>query len=754
MLYFDSSFMNLTVLFDFSLGSVLKGFKGCLRRPVLMNQGLPWTGNGQLIQTAQSFSVKAKCKDSGMCANNPCPYFSICKNKLSSYRCQCLRGHVGHSCSAQLTCVDRPCRNGGTCTYLQISGKIEYRCSCPSGYSGAQCQNRVGPCGSSPCKNNGNCVNTGNSYECQCSHRYQGRHCEIDTQPCLSSPCYHGAQCIELYNDFRCDCPAGKLGKRCGYGEYCFQHDCANGGACQETFDGPVCKCKDGYMGQNCRSDVNECLKAKDPCQGQGSCINTIGSYFCNCTDGKNGKSCRTLAAAKGNKDGLGMTTIILIAAPIALVIFIVLIVCYVKRRKTSRHEPTQQNPDVKYPCDYYELDSYPPHPPPRHDCPPNYYEDQFEESDYTMGEAAMYDPSAIALSGGSTLSSHRADSPYKPVLQTVDMDNDSISKEKMRVKLRTFGDDSRTSSPSPRHSGAEYESIGSGSDGEHEHDKLNGPYHWDYADVPEDVMRRSKANRQESREGSCMGLQLTDQYEETPQLPERPRSRRSSLRDFDDGSAPAVPQLPKYIRLSKQSLPKEGCSPGTIRAMDNQDGMAVKPDKSPSFHRTDRSPHVQRTERSPHVQRSHPGSDLSLSEPYPLINTRLTRSDFNNRYSLTLDDDDPRQTMYLQDVIGEYAAPPSETCPSDIESCTRPSLSEYHSEVDGGSLGKIPRRILPSEISMLDDSQLDGFTETSYNSDEEDYCENDPLDPDDTRRLERDIKLLIKDIQSKTADV
>ena len=56
---------------------------------------------------------------------------------------------------------------------------------------------------------------------------------------------------------------------------------------------------------------------------------------------------------------------------------------------------------------------------------------------------------------------------------------------------------------------------------------------------------------------------------------------------------------------------------------------------------------------------------------------------------------------------------------------------------------------------SVLSDSSetLDGLTETSLNSDEDDLTEKDPLDPDDTRKLERDIKRLFKDLQKKTEE-
>ena len=49
--------------------------------------------------------------------------------------------------------------------------------------------------------------------------------------------------------------------------------------------------------------------------------------------------------------------------------------------------------------------------------------------------------------------------------------------------------------------------------------DHLHGPYHWDYSEVPEDVVNRPKPNRTGSKEGSRMGLSYNYGYEETPRL-------------------------------------------------------------------------------------------------------------------------------------------------------------------------------------------------------------------------------------------
>lgn len=76
--------------------------------------------------------------------------------------------------------------------------------------------------------------------------------------------------------------------------------------------------------------------------------------------------------------------------------------------------------------------------------------------------------------------------------------------------------------------------------------------------------------------------------------------------------------------------------------------------------------------------------------------------------------------------------------------------MSVAFSDIDDAPYAR-QRRMLPSEISCLDDN----LTETSYNSDDDyendDYNEKDPLDPNETRKLEREIKILFKDIKNKT---
>ncbi|ESO99947.1 hypothetical protein LOTGIDRAFT_158109 [Lottia gigantea] len=71
-------------------------------------------------------------------------------------------------------------------------------------------------CSSSPCLNEGWCVETALSYKCHCSDtRYTGQHCETDTvNDCDPNPCIFGI-CNDLSGFYTCSCHIGYIGYNC-----------------------------------------------------------------------------------------------------------------------------------------------------------------------------------------------------------------------------------------------------------------------------------------------------------------------------------------------------------------------------------------------------------------------------------------------------------------------------------------------------------------------------------------------------------
>ena len=89
-------------------------------------------------------------------------------------------------------CRSSPCKNHGTCK-KETNG---YSCSCLQGYSGEICQgyqfrceilclklqslleDKLGACGSNPCKNSGSCRDANSGYTCSCRDGYSGQNCQ------------------------------------------------------------------------------------------------------------------------------------------------------------------------------------------------------------------------------------------------------------------------------------------------------------------------------------------------------------------------------------------------------------------------------------------------------------------------------------------------------------------------------------------------------------------------------------------------
>ena len=91
-------------------------------------------------------------------------------------------------------CSSYPCQNGGTCT----DGIDGYECNCVPGHTGVFCQTGppflcfnmlstqigincsldIGECTSTPCQNNGTCVDEINQFTCICADGFSGNVCE------------------------------------------------------------------------------------------------------------------------------------------------------------------------------------------------------------------------------------------------------------------------------------------------------------------------------------------------------------------------------------------------------------------------------------------------------------------------------------------------------------------------------------------------------------------------------------------------
>jgi hypothetical protein len=218
------------------------------------------------------------------------------------------------------------------------------------------------------------------------------------------------------------------------------------------------------------------------------------------------------------------------------------------------------------------------------------------------------------------------------------------------------------------------------------------------------------------------------------PQLPERPMadSLRPTIKENPGESVgtPDLPELPQHMKLSRQSI---------------QDSVMLS------------------------QQSDSPDITDNLHE--------LTEQDFTTRYSLMSDETEcDQESHYLQDMNGRM-----DNTPSDLRHSRMDNTSDLrHSEDGSETLEEEAKTLSDGDTETFEEFDLeyhkrllargsdsagygthaksvisdDTFTETSMNSDEEEEVhETDPLDPENTRKLERDIKKLMKDLQKRADD-
>ena len=191
-------------------------------------------------------------------------------------------------------------------------GTIVQECSCAGGYTGSSCETAPSDggdqddCAPSPCKNGGNCTDTGFTYHCHCTSTFQGMACAdpVDSStaaPCASNPCQNGATCAHTRDyasnvyTFACTCPAGFTGAACDTSMQCSTNgtsSCQNNGTCLQYLGVVVCSCVTGWGGDVC--DVKQSGCDSSPCQNGGQCAVASGAdHTCTCTPNYGGVDCQ-----------------------------------------------------------------------------------------------------------------------------------------------------------------------------------------------------------------------------------------------------------------------------------------------------------------------------------------------------------------------------------------------------------------------------------------------------------------------------
>lgn len=131
------------------------------------------------------------------CVVNPCEQGGTCFTQIEGHACQCIDQVFGHNCQ-----YDCPCEQRAEClsinnTHINSSGNVyvngvfindqymtldqntKIACKCPPHYYGDKCQNTTLQCASSPCLNQGVCVEGISYFTCECTGDYEGKRCEV-----------------------------------------------------------------------------------------------------------------------------------------------------------------------------------------------------------------------------------------------------------------------------------------------------------------------------------------------------------------------------------------------------------------------------------------------------------------------------------------------------------------------------------------------------------------------------------------------
>uniref|UniRef100_A0A8B9LQX0 Slit homolog 1 protein n=1 Tax=Astyanax mexicanus TaxID=7994 RepID=A0A8B9LQX0_ASTMX len=246
-------------------------------------------------------SIQAKCDP---CLSNPCKNNGTCSNHpIDFYRCTCPYGYKGQDCEEPIhACISNPCQNGGTC-HLKDGCVCVFRCVCPEGFEGEECEINIDDCEDNDCENNSTCVDGINNYTCLCSPEYTGELCEDKLDFCASelNQCQHDSKCILTARGYKCECTPGYTGEHCELDfDDCLDNKCKNGAQCIDAVNGYTCVCPQGYSGLFCEFSPPMVLPRTSPCDNfdcanEAECVVKDTDPVCQCLHGYAGVKCERL---------------------------------------------------------------------------------------------------------------------------------------------------------------------------------------------------------------------------------------------------------------------------------------------------------------------------------------------------------------------------------------------------------------------------------------------------------------------------
>uniref|UniRef100_A0A6I8QKJ8 Slit guidance ligand 1 n=1 Tax=Xenopus tropicalis TaxID=8364 RepID=A0A6I8QKJ8_XENTR len=187
-------------------------------------------------------------------------------------------------------CLSDPCKNQGTC---QDDAVQYYKCVCPAGFKGKNCEISLNACSSNPCENQGLCLSKeeGSGFMCTCADGFEGPTCAVNKDDCKYSDCENGGTCLDGINNYTCLCPSQYTGEYCEHlVDICSTdlNPCHSDSKCTVTPEGP--------NGQLCEMPSQAPSPCKlTPCQNGANCIEVGNSAVCQCLPGFGGSKCEKL---------------------------------------------------------------------------------------------------------------------------------------------------------------------------------------------------------------------------------------------------------------------------------------------------------------------------------------------------------------------------------------------------------------------------------------------------------------------------
>ncbi|XP_028404212.1 fibropellin-1-like [Dendronephthya gigantea] len=263
----------------------------------------PCLNDGECINEDGKPACKCKGSFSGQfCETCKCPK-SLAPNTADLIcdavgECVCPGGFTRDSkgqclaARAYSPCLNKPCKNGGTCR--RISGS-QYECICASPWIGNSCE--TNGCSPNPCLNSGTCYVEDKLRKCHCKLPYTGPRCEEDPtnvgkspkrEVCHPNPCENGGLCQVVVGGYDCNCPVQFTGAHCEV-DKCSKCDA------EALCIAGICRCKKGYIGTGFHCVEAGGSSSCKTCPSNAKCFQNV----CQCTDGFAFKGDQCVASVK-----------------------------------------------------------------------------------------------------------------------------------------------------------------------------------------------------------------------------------------------------------------------------------------------------------------------------------------------------------------------------------------------------------------------------------------------------------------------